>query len=190
VPRVLAEAETIAEAQAKATTVQRAVQRVALGACYPVAPTYLEISVSVAAGGVGVAYTDARPDLGEGPEKAFDGDLTTFWNAAGTNSPPNQLDFIIFQTSSPVVSTQLGLVTYGDTTHDVKAFTFSYGSSVSGPWTVAFTGTAQAGVKTWQAFPLTTDSKPHAFWKFASASRYSQYQAYITELLLMTCDNE
>jgi len=155
-------------------------------------PSGSQTDLQVIPGGDGVAYNGAWVQGNEGGDKAFDGNLNTFWDAgSGDNAQTGWSvdNWIIFQASNggALLVSSVAFATYGDTTHDATSYVLSGGNSQSGPWTKLAGGGAQSGISTWQSFPVQSTGQTYTYFKIEFPTRPQIYQAWVREVALCGC---
>ncbi|CAH1259009.1 PKDREJ [Branchiostoma lanceolatum] len=117
--------------------------------------------------------------------KALDGNTATYWNPGGMGRNYNNW-YIILDLRAPQTLTHIAVNNYGDTTHDITAFTLQK-SQVGSPynWENAVSVTnVQGGTGQRQEFGGFQGTA--RYWKFVITRTNSGYQPWFTELNLGT----
>ncbi|XP_066285767.1 uncharacterized protein [Branchiostoma lanceolatum] len=117
--------------------------------------------------------------------KALDGDTGTFWNPQDTEFRHNNW-YITLDLTAPHTLTHIAVNNYGDTTHDIAAFTLQK-SQVGSPYNwedVVSVKNVQGGTDQRQVFGGFQGTA--RYWKFVITRTHSGYQPYLTELNLGT----
>ncbi|XP_035682620.1 uncharacterized protein LOC118420023 [Branchiostoma floridae] len=120
--------------------------------------------------------------------KALDGDIGTYWNPQGTDENHNW--YIAFDLTVPQTLTRIAVNNYGDTTHDIAAFTLQK-SQVGSPynWEDVLTVTnVQRGTYRRQEFGGFRGTA--RYWRFLITRTHSGYQPYLTELNLFRISSD
>ncbi|XP_019639795.1 PREDICTED: uncharacterized protein LOC109481658 [Branchiostoma belcheri] len=112
--------------------------------------------------------------------KALDGDTTTFWNPINTRRNFNNW-YIVLDLKAPHTLSQIAVQSFGDTTHDVKAFKLQKSQSGS-PYNwedVKSVGTVQQGNKRQEFGGFQGTAR---YWRFVVTQTHSGWQPYLREL--------
>ncbi|XP_078615314.1 uncharacterized protein LOC144884146 [Branchiostoma floridae x Branchiostoma japonicum] len=135
-------------------------------------PSWVVGSAGTPAVGNGVTYDAA---------KALDGDTGTHWNPMGTPQHYNNW-YIVLDLTAPQTLTRIAVNNYGDTAHDIAAFTL-HKSQVGSPYSwegVVSVSTVQGGTHRRQevgGFQGTA-----RYWMFVITRTFSGWQPWLTEL--------
>jgi uncharacterized Zn-binding protein involved in type VI secretion len=142
-------------------------------------------------GSDGVAYNGGWVQGNQLGDKAFDGNLGTFWNAGSGGNAESGWDvnnWVVFTTSSPLVVSGVAFATAGDTTHDGATWRLSGGSSNKGPWQLLLSGSAQA-TSQWQLFNEANNlGQAYSTFLLEFPTRQTRYQVYLREVALIACE--
>jgi len=97
------------------------------------------------------------------------------WNANGWG-----VNWVTFDFVTPRPITKFAYYGYGDTTHDVKVFDLQIRNELDLTWTTVKSFIGVAGTKERQEFGEF--QAVARFWKWNIRTKYSEYQAYVTEV--------
>ncbi|CAH1263488.1 PKD1L3 [Branchiostoma lanceolatum] len=115
--------------------------------------------------------------------KVLDGDNETYWNPQGTPRYHNNW-YIILDLSEPQTLTRIALNNYGDTDHDIAAFTLQK-SQVGSPYNwedVASVNAVQGGTGQRQEFGGFQGTA--WYWKFVATRTHGGWKPWLKELYL------
>ncbi|XP_035658319.1 uncharacterized protein LOC118403649 [Branchiostoma floridae] len=115
--------------------------------------------------------------------KTLDGDTRTYWNPYDLDYNYNNW-YIVLDLTEPYTLTSIAVNSYGDTTHDIAAFTLQksqVGSPYNWEYVVSVTG-MQAGTDHRQVFAVSQGTA--RYWKFVVTRTHSGYQPFLKELNL------
>ncbi|XP_078597685.1 uncharacterized protein LOC144873864 [Branchiostoma floridae x Branchiostoma japonicum] len=113
--------------------------------------------------------------------KALDGDTGTFWNPQGTDRNYNNW-YIVLDLTAPHTITRVAVNNYGDTDHDIAAFTLqkSQGGSPYNWEDVVTVTNVQGGTDQRQEFGEFQGTA--RYWRFLITETYSGWQPWLREL--------
>ncbi|KAI8510753.1 hypothetical protein Bbelb_116690 [Branchiostoma belcheri] len=115
--------------------------------------------------------------------KALDGNTSTYWNVIDTGQNHSNW-YIVMDIAAPQNLTRIAVNSYGDTTHDIAAFTLQK-SQVGSPYSwedVVSVDNVQGGTDQRQEFGGFQGTA--RYWRFVVTRTHEGWQPYLTELNL------
>ncbi|XP_078682392.1 polycystin-1-like protein 2 [Branchiostoma floridae x Branchiostoma belcheri] len=115
--------------------------------------------------------------------KALDGNTSTYWNVIDTGQNHSNW-YIVLDIAAPQNLTRIAVNSYGDTTHDIAAFTLQK-SQVGSPYSwedVVSVDNVQGGTDQRQEFSGFQGTA--RYWRFVVTRTHEGWQPYLTELNL------